>query len=68
MALSQNDLDKIDAAIANTTEETRHGDKMTRKRPIKDELLARNLVAGQVAQAGGQKINRQLRIISNSGW
>ena len=68
MALTQVDLDRIDAAIANPTEETRQADRMTRKRPIQDEILARNLAAGQVAQAGGQKINRQLRIISDSGW
>ena len=68
MALTQADLDKIDAAIANPTEEVRQADRMSRKRPIKDELLARNLAAGQVAQTSGQPITRQLRIISNSGW
>lgn len=68
MALTQADLDKIDAAIANPNEETRHGDKMTRKRSIQDEILARNLVAGQVASAGGQKIVRQLRVVSDQGW
>lgn len=68
MALTQADLDRIDAAIANPTEETRHADRMSRKRPIQDELLARNLAAAQVAQTSGQKVTRQLRIISDSGW
>lgn len=68
MALNQSDLDKIDAAIANTNEEVHQADRMVRKRTIQEEILARNIVAGEIAKTSGVKIVRHLRVVSDQGW
>lgn len=68
MPYQQSDLDKINAALANPTEEVRHGDKSMKSRSVQELLAAKNDIANSIAKTTGQTPTRQLRIISNSGW
>ncbi len=68
MALSQSDLDNIDAAIASGKLSVRFGDRQVTYQTVDDLLKARNHIAEELATASNKPIRRQLRIVTTSGW
>jgi len=68
MAWTQDDLDRIDVAIASGKQEVRFGDRSVKYFTLDELLKIRSEVAGAISGASGRPVIRQVRFATRSGF